>query len=288
MNKQANPVYCARIEAVCDYIGQHLDKPLTLERLSEVAHCSKYHFHRQFQVFTGINVGKYISMMRLKRASYRLVFHPELRVTDIAFDAGFENSESFSRAFKNVFAQTPSQFRLTPEWAHWSQQYAKVKLTRRDKVKITLTQRDAIKIAALEHQGCPTSLNQSIQQFIAWRKQSKESPVTSSQTFGIPYNDPNNVAPEAFRFDICGSVSQDVADNEYRVVTKEIPGGRCAVIRHHGPHEQMDDKIYQFYREWLPQSGEELRDFPLYFHYINFFPEVAEHELITDIYFSLK
>ena len=288
MNQEASHKYAKRIEAVCDYIAQHLEQPLTLEQLSEVAHFSKYHFHRQFQVFTGINAGKYIAMMRLKRASHRLVFHPELKITDIALDAGFENSESFSRAFKNAFNQTPSQFRLTPKWEQWSQQYTKVKLIRRDKVKVELTERDSIKIAVLEHQGSPTLLNQSIQQFIDWRKQSNESPVATSKTLGIPYNDPNSVAPEDFRFDLCGSIEQDVAVNDYGIITKAVPAGRCAVIRHHGPHDQMDDKIYQFYREWLPQSGEELRDFPLYFEYQNFFPEVAEHELITDIYFSLK
>ncbi|MCG9695459.1 AraC family transcriptional regulator [Shewanella sp. Isolate11] len=288
MNTQANQDYSKRIEAVCDYIAKHLEQPLSVEQLSEVAHFSKYHFHRQFQVFTGINVGKYITMLRLKRASYRLVFHPQLKITDIAYDAGFENSESFSRAFKAQFQQTPSQFRLTPKWEAWNAHYAKVKITRRDNVNIDITQRETVKVAVLEHQGSPASLNQSIQQFIAWRKQTTESPVASSQTFGVPLNDPNTVAPEEFRFDICGSVTQDVAANDFGIITKAIPGGRCAVIRHHGPHDQMDDKIYHFYREWLPQSGEELRDFPLYFEYINFFPEVAEHELITDIYFSLK
>jgi hypothetical protein len=41
------------------------------------------------------------------------------------------------------------------------------------------------------------------------------------------------------------------------------------------------------YRDWLPASGEELRDFPLYFHYLNLVHEVAVHELLTDIYLPL-
>ncbi|MCL1093997.1 GyrI-like domain-containing protein [Shewanella kaireitica] len=67
-----------------------------------------------------------------------------------------------------------------------------------------------------------------------------------------------------------------------------MPGGRLATTRHLGSHQQMDNKIYQFYREWLPTSGENLRDFPLFFHYVNLFPEVSESNLITDIYFALK
>nr|WP_231855061.1 GyrI-like domain-containing protein [Photobacterium profundum] len=47
-------------------------------------------------------------------------------------------------------------------------------------------------------------------------------------------------------------------------------------------------KIHYLYGQWLPESGEELRDDPCFFHYMNFFPEVSEHELITDIYLPLK
>ncbi len=41
-------------------------------------------------------------------------------------------------------------------------------------------------------------------------------------------------------------------------------------------------------RKWLPQSGEELRDYPLFFHYLNLFPDVTEHELEPDIYLPLN
>jgi len=49
----------------------------------------------------------------------------------------------------------------------------------------------------------------------------------------------------------------------------------------------MDDKIRMLYQQWLPEGGEELRDFPVFFHYLNLFPQVAEHQLITDIYLPL-
>lgn len=67
----------------------------------------------------------------------------------------------------------------------------------------------------------------------------------------------------------------------------EIPGGRCAVIRHKGSHDNLDESIYGVYREWLPESGEEIRDYPCFFHYINLIHEVDECDLLTDI-FSAK
>ena len=77
-------------------------------------------------------------------------------------------------------------------------------------------------------------------------------------------------------------------DNAFGVVNSTIPGGRCAVLRHHGSHSALTELARSLYSEWLPASGEELRDFPLFFHYHNFVHEVAEHELLTDIYLPLK
>ena len=64
-----------------------------------------------------------------------------------------------------------------------------------------------------------------------------------------------------------------------------IPAGRCAVVRHLGSHDRIGESIYPLYREWLPESGEELRDFPLFFHYVNLVYDVPEHELITSYNF---
>ncbi|WP_042883410.1 AraC family transcriptional regulator, partial [Aeromonas sp. ZOR0002] len=81
---------------------------------------------------------------------------------------------------------------------------------------------------------------------------------------------------------LCGSVESPVAeDNEWGVKNALIPAGRCAVVRHHGSHDLLADCARALYRDWLPASGEELRDFPLFFHYHNFVHEVPTHELVT-------
>jgi len=106
--------------------------------------------------------------------------------------------------------------------------------------------------------------------------------------FGIAYDDPENTPPEEFRFDICGEIGTNVPENPQGVTTKRIPAGRCARIRHYGSTDRISESVYHLYREWLPDSGEELRDFPLIFHYVKRIPETAEHEQITDVYLPLK
>ena len=53
-------------------------------------------------------------------------------------------------------------------------------------------------------------MNETARTFIARRKESQLSPVKSSKTFGIAYDDPDMTEPEDFRFDICGSVAAEV------------------------------------------------------------------------------
>jgi AraC family transcriptional regulator len=119
MPKTALNRYHARMQRVLDYIDKHLDEELGLETLSHVAAFSKYHFHRQFTAIFGISVHRYIQLIRMKRASYRLAFRTHNTVTDIAMDSGYETPEAFARAFRQRFGQTPTAFRMKPDWEPW-------------------------------------------------------------------------------------------------------------------------------------------------------------------------
>lgn len=288
MNTSRADLYATRFRKVFDYIDHHLDEALSVEQLSQVAHFSKFHFHRQFSDYCGISVMRYIQLMRLKRASYRLVFNALERITDIALDAGFENPESFSRAFKNTFGQTPTEFRLQPKWQPWNERYRFPNIDRSTPMEVKIWEFEETPIAVLEHRGPPDLVNDSVKIFIDWRKTSGLSPIQTSDTFGIVYDNPDTTPPADFRFDICGSVEEAVPANPQGVVNKCIPAGRCAVVRHRGSHQRIGEAAYYLYRDWLPDSGEELRDFPLFFHYLNLMPDTPEHELLTDVYLPLK
>ena len=121
---------------------------------------------------------------------------------------------------------------------------------------------EPILVAALEHRGAPALLNDSVQRFIAWRKSSGLSPVSQCETYGVPYNDPNTTPPEEFRFDICGSVTAPAPANNQGVVTKTIPGGRCAMTIHAGSRDRIDESVYALYRDWLPEIGRGTAGFP--------------------------
>jgi AraC family transcriptional regulator len=281
--------YKERISRVCEYIYQNLDQELTLDVIAAVAAFSRFHFHRVFSAYTGLTVNRFVQLARLRRASFRLAFEKDKRVIDIAFEAGFESPEAFARAFKRTFDQSPSEFRNAPRWPEWHARFEFHVQTNGDKpMKVNIVNFETTKVALLEHHGSPEKVLETAGKFIAWRKETGLSPVKTSKTFGIPYSDPKNTDPEAFRWDVCGSIEGEVPGNKYGVKAGAIPGGRCAVIRHSGSHANIEESVYHVYRDWLPESGEELRDFPCFFHYLNFIHEVDECDLLTDVYVPLK
>lgn len=288
MSKQAVKHYANRMDRVCDYIQAHINEDLSVDKLSEVACFSKFHFHRQFSTYTGMTVAKFVLMQRFKRASQQLAHHHAMRIIDIAMEANFESSEAFSRAFKNIFGQTPSQFRQSPNWHHWRAQYAQPILERKLVMNINLVEFDHTLIAVLEHRGPAEKIDESLDTFRAWRKATTHSPVASHRSFGLVYDDPDTVEPAKFRFDLCAEVDETIPDNAQGLINKAIPSGRCAVLRHEGSLDKIGDKVRHLYCHWLPNSGEELRDFPCFFHYTNLNGEVPEDQLITDIYLPIQ
>lgn len=69
--------------------------------------------------------------------------------------------------------------------------------------------------------------------------------------------------------------------NEQGVEAGVLPAGRCAVLRAIGA-ENVEPAI-----EFLPASGEAVRDFSLYCQRVSFVPTVPEHEAIPDIFLPL-
>lgn len=277
-----------KIKFVCDYIQLHLDDELDVEKLCHIALLSKFHFHRIFTAQTGITLIRFIQMARLKRASYQLAFEKDLRIIEIALNASFESPESFSRAFKRHFDQTPTEFRQAPNWQYWHLQFNYDIPKIEKKMIVNVIERPSEKIAFLRHRGDPHRVLETAARFIAWRKKTGLSPVKLSKTYGIPYSDPEIIAQQDFIFDIAGSVLNSIPENEFSVENAVLPAGRYAIVRHYGSHESIKDSVYYIFREWLPNQDEEAGDFPIYFQYLNFVHEVDEHELMTDIFLLLK
>jgi AraC family transcriptional regulator len=187
-----------------------------------------------------------------------------------------------------VLGQTPSEFRRSPRWGAWANEHRLPTPTPSNSKNPENVEFSGTRVAVLEHQGPPDTLMASVARFIQWRKASGDSPIASCRTFGIPHDNPETAEPAKFRFDVCGELHGPLRANEAGVIEKSIPGGRCAVARHIGSTDRIGDTVRALYATWLPQSGEQLRDFPFFFHYVKRVPSVPEHEQVTDVYLPLR
>lgn len=142
------------------------------------------------------------------------------------------------------------------------------------------------RVAAIEHRGPPELEHDTARELVAWRIAHRLPPERHA-TYGIHYTDPAVTPPAEHRVDFCVAFDGDIAPNPQGVVHKTIPGGRCAVLRHHGSRERVSAAAY-LYEVWLPASGAAVRDFPVFFHYVNVGPQVREEEMITDVYLPLR
>jgi len=286
--------YQQRFARVLAHIESRSEQSLSLDELSGLAAFSRHHFHRQFSGFLGMSTGKYVQFMRMRRASWRLAFRPEMSVQDVALATGYEGPEAFARAFRQFSGQSPSEFRAAPDWREWHSRFRPFIHLRQTTMNtlpappvVRVVNFPATRLGVLEHRGSPLQLGDSIRTFIEWRKAHKLSPRVSA-TYNLVYNDPEETPPEDFRFGLGAGTNEPIAPNDAGVTAFTIPAGRCAMLRHVGSDDQLGRSIWHLYSSWLPGSGEELRDFPLFMQRLTFFPDVPDSEAITDIYLPLR
>jgi AraC family transcriptional regulator len=286
--------YRARMRRVLDHIDRHLDADLDLDTLSAVAAFSKFHFHRQFSATFGLSVHRYVQLARMKRASHQLAYNDGQTVTDIAMDAGYEAPDAFARAFRQRFGQSPSSFRRSPDWEPWLAAFgpldnARSKLMQKTFNSDDVTIRDVqpTKVAIVEHRGSPETLGDTIRRFIAWRRAAGLHPRTNP-TFTVWHSEGRPAQQDEYSIDLCVGTDQPIEANDEAIKAGEIPGGRCAVLRVVGYTDNLEPAALYLYRDWLPASGEEARDFPIHCQRMSLFPEVPEHETIADVFLPLK
>jgi AraC family transcriptional regulator len=99
-----------RLSRVLDYISANLEGDLTIDRLASIACLSRFHFARAFKAAVGLSPHRYVSAKRLERAKV-LLTRGDRSLVEIALALNFSCQANFTRAFRQVTGQSPSQYR---------------------------------------------------------------------------------------------------------------------------------------------------------------------------------
>jgi AraC-like DNA-binding protein len=93
-----------------NFIHEHQTEELSLGQVAKAVNMSSYYFCKTFKKVVGINFTDYVARVRIEK-SKNLLLNPNLRVSEIAFEVGFQSLTHFNRVFKKVLGQSPTEYR---------------------------------------------------------------------------------------------------------------------------------------------------------------------------------
>ena len=103
----AEPPVIARAK---EYIKENQSEDLSLGQVAKAVNTSTFYFCKIFKKVTGINFTDYLSRVRIEK-SKNLLLNPNLRISEIAFEIGFQSLTHFNRVFKRITGQSPTEYR---------------------------------------------------------------------------------------------------------------------------------------------------------------------------------
>jgi YesN/AraC family two-component response regulator len=93
-----------------EYITAHQTEDLTLGQVARAVNTSTFYFCKIFRRVTGLNFTDYVSRIRVEK-SRNLLLNRNLRISEIAYEVGFQSLTHFNRVFKRILGVSPTEYR---------------------------------------------------------------------------------------------------------------------------------------------------------------------------------
>lgn len=93
-----------------EFIEQHQGEEIALADVARAVHASTFHFCKTFKKATGFTFTQYVSLVRVAKAKHELA-NPQKRISEIAYEVGFQSLTHFNRIFRKITGQNPSEYR---------------------------------------------------------------------------------------------------------------------------------------------------------------------------------
>jgi AraC family transcriptional regulator len=281
MKKTTQDEYIHSIYKVLFYVEQNYNHNLTLDELSRVANFSKYHFHRIFKSIIGENLNEYIKRVRLSRSANRL--YTTSKITNVALMSGYETSSSFTKAFKEYFGLTPTEFRDKIKSKQGEIMLKNIEIVQVEPIEVLYVRREGdYKVSASE--AFEVLMSFAYQQKIKYKKNllGKEAGL-----FGIGHDDPNIVEADKLRYDACITYDDRSVKPIGEIGAKTIEGGKYVSYLHKGSYEELKE-VYQELMKYIIENNLKLADRAPFEKYLNRDPRRTKPEnLKTEIFIPI-
>jgi len=100
----------AQITRARQFIEANYQENLSLAMVAQKAGMSTFYFCKMFKKTTGVHFARYVSCVRIEKAK-NLLLNPNYRISEIAFEVGFQSLTHFNRIFRDIAGQAPTEYR---------------------------------------------------------------------------------------------------------------------------------------------------------------------------------
>lgn len=269
--------HAEKLRRVTEYIHDHLDDDLDLNRLADIACLSPHHWHRIYHAVHGETLAASVKRLRLHRAAGDLANTP-LPIAKVARRSGYEDVSSFTRIFKAAYGMTPARFRVAGQHAAFKQAQAASPAAH----PVRVERLPALAAIGLEHHGSYMTIGRAFETLLG-RHLSRGDVRPPLRMVGLYRDDPASTPEAALRSAACL-----VVEPGHPLANVSIRGGWYAVLTYRGPYATMHEAYRWLYGTWLVGAGLAPADAPLVEEYLNDPRTTAPGELITEIRLPLE
>lgn len=309
--EQSKQEYIARINGIMEYIEQHIDQPINLYAMAQIAHFSPFHFHRIFTVMVGETPANFLQRIRIEKAAQQLKDSPSKVIGDIAYSCGFSSVSLFSRTFRKHFGISAKEYRqlekplLVKDGVYFSKMGQQ--LSKKSKLfviqneefctnklkqliimetEVIVKEMPELQVIYCRHTGAFNQIGQAYGKLMQFAGPRGLLGSPNAKTLTVYHDDPSVTEIDKMRQSACLIVNSDVkVEGEIGKMT--VPAGKYAV----GHFEIVETQFEQAWNTmclWLTESGYEPGEGYNYELYYNDHTQHPERKFILDICIPLK
>jgi len=264
LNK-SRQIYISKINAVQDYIENHLDDEISIQQLAEVASFSEYHFQRIFKQITSESLYSFVKRLRLEKAVFLLRSSNQLTIQDIAFAVGFSNQASFAKALKERYGMSASIIRKMNDWEmkdlinelRTNGKVAKKEMYYNIPIELTIQSIGSIKVLYTRYTGAYKGNSDLFMKLFTklYSFASRKKLVNPETRWFVVYHDYGDLTEEEkLRLSVCMSIENDVV-SQGQFGCMELAGGKYAIGRFLLEADEYQGAWDYMVSKWLPESG---------------------------------
>lgn len=237
MKGSTQKIYQEKTNRVIDYINAHLHEPLPVDRIASEMGLSLRQLQRIAETELHRPLSGYIAAQRLEQAVLYMQTE-EGNLSEVALKVGYENAQSFSKAFRNRFGSAPRTY-LKDLQKRLNDSFKTTDCIGEELIPETIyfNGLNLVYIRIRGQYGEPDIYERSWSRLLEFLAENKAVDA-ETRYIGLSFDDPNVTASSDCFFYACASVGKEIRRNGV-FGTMRLPPGRYAVYTLKGSYSDL-------------------------------------------------